>query len=356
METWIQQITQHEVDAFRYAIALVVFLVSFLISRIFTKIIQQKIIKIAEKTANKYDDLLAHAFTKPASILILVIGIHLSLSISALPLPSKQVDTGMLIVVSLLILWTIIRLTDFFIEFIKNRLSQDKFAMQFVPLLHRLLRVVLICLGVVFIAQNVGLNVGSLLAGLGIGGLAVALAAQDALGNFFGSVMLLIDRPFQIGDWVKVGEVDGDVERMGFRSTGIRTWEKSLVSIPNKALSNSVIENYSKMNKRRVKQLLGLTYDTQPETLLRFVEGVESILRNSPVVHQEYMLVKFTKFGDSALEILVYYFTTTTVWLDYLTVAQENNCSFLRLASELGVSFAFPTRTLHLHHQGNILG
>jgi MscS family membrane protein len=198
------------------------------------------------------------------------------------------------------------------------------------------------------VIQNLGYSVSSLLAGLGIGGLAVALAAQESLGNFFGSISIIADRPFKVGDWIQVGDrVDGDVEEIGLRSTRVRTWSKSQLTIPNKVMAGEIIENWSRMPKRRVKQIVGVTYETKPEDMGALVEDIRELLRADEDVHQEFILVNFTDFGASSLDILVYYFTKTTKWLEHMDVRQRINLKIMKAVNARGLSIAFPTRTVY---------
>ena len=191
-------------------------------------------------------------------------------------------------------------------------------------------------------------DVASLIAGLGIGGLAFALAAQDTIANLFGSATIFASRPFQIGDWVNVNGTEGVVESVGFRSTRIRTFYNSLVSIPNSRVADSVVDNYGAREFRRFKTVLGLTYDTTPEQMQAFVEGIRAILKSNPAVRQEYYEVHFNSFGDSSLNVLVYAFFKTDSWTTELTEKHNILLDIMRMAEELGVSFAFPTQTLHL--------
>lgn len=328
----------------RYLFAAAIVIVSFIIKKIFNHFAHRYIKNFTAKTKSKYDDLVVNAIIPPAEATIIAIGLYFALYICKVP----KIDSAITVGISALLVWMAVRLTDIVIVFIKDRMHEDAYLLQFLPYIRRILQSFVSIAGVIFVAQNMGINVGSLLAGLGIGGVAVALATQDMLGNFFGSLMILIDRPFKIGDWVQSGEIEGVVEHIGLRSTSIRTWDKSLLNLPNKHLSGSTINNWSRMDKRRVKQTLSLTYNTPPDTLKRYVQGVEDILRNNAAVHQEFMMVKFTSFGDSALEILVYYFTTSIDWVTHTDVREANNLAFLRLAEQLQVEFAFPTRTVHL--------
>jgi len=156
------------------------------------------------------------------------------------------------------------------------------------------------------------------------------------------------DRPFKIGDWIQIGDkVDGDVEEIGLRSTKVRTWSKSLMTIPNKMLANEIIENWSKMPKRRVKQYIGVTYSTSPDTMDALVQDIRQLLKEDEGVNQDFILVNFTDFADSSLQILVYYFTKTTAWLEHMDIRQRINIKLMRAVEARGSSIAFPTRTVH---------
>ena len=188
-----------------------------------------------------------------------------------------------------------------------------------------------------------------ILATLGLGTAAVALAAQDSIKNAFGTLMIVIDRPFQVGDWIQVGDkVDGNVESIGLRSTKVRTWPKTIISIPNGVLANEYINNWSRMPKRRVKQIVGISYDATAKDMEELVEEIRRILRNDSGVHQEFILVNFTDFGESSLDILVYYFTSTIAWLDYMDIRQRVNQQIMEAVNRRGLSIAFPARSLYL--------
>ena len=184
--------------------------------------------------------------------------------------------------------------------------TENKLDDQLVPLIRKSLRFFVVTMGIILILQNNGYNVASLIAGLGIGGLAVALAARDTLANFFGSITIFLDRPFRIGDWVTIGKVEGVVEEVGFRSTRIRTFYNSLVSVPNSNVSNSDIDNYGMREYRRLKTVLNLTYATTPEQIEAFVEGIKAIVKANKHFRQDFYEVHFTTFGAHSLDVLVY--------------------------------------------------
>ena len=152
-----------------------------------------------------------------------------------------------------------------------------------------------------------------LVSGLGIGGLAVALAAKDTLANFFGSITIFVDRPFRMGDWIRTSAAEGTVEEVGFRSTRIRTFYNSVVSVPNSSLANSEIDNLGMREYRRLKTILNLTYDTSPEQMEAFVEGIKAIVKANSNFRQDYYEIHFHAFGAHSLDVLVYVFFSVLI-------------------------------------------
>ena len=225
--------------------------------------------------------------------------------------------------------------------------TETKMDDQLIPLLRRAADVLVWVVGALFVLQNLDVDVGSLLAGLGLGGLAFALAAKDTLANIFGSLTIFGDRPFQIGDWVVVGDVEGTVERVGFRSTRVRTFYDSLVSIPNSVVANATIDNMGQRRARRFKILLSLTYDSTPAQIEAFVAGIRATIDNNPKMREGYE-VHWNNMGPHSLDILVYCFFQVETWTEELAGRQELMMEWYRVAREAGVEFAFPTQTLHL--------
>ncbi|MCW8130969.1 MAG: mechanosensitive ion channel family protein [Planctomycetota bacterium] len=220
-----------------------------------------------------------------------------------------------------------------------------------IPLVRKTLKTFVVVVGIVFVAGNLGINITALLAGLGLGGIAFALAAKDTVENLFGSITVLLDRPFQIGDWVVIGEVEGTVEEVGFRSTRIRTFYNSLVTIPNSKLVNSSVDNYGARVKRRIRAMISVTYATPPETILAFCEGIRELIRRHPYTCKDAYHVYFNQFAASSLDILLYCFVRTPDWATELRERERLFVDIVRLAQKLGVDFAFPTQTLHIESQ-----
>ena len=254
------------------------------------------------------------------------------------------------LVVSISTVWSAFRLVDILDSLMIKKAKQtgNKFDDLLVPMISKSLKVFVLVIGIISSADNLNMNVSSLLAGLGIGGLAFALAAKDLLGNFFGSLTVLLDRPFQIGDWVIIGDVEGSVEQVGFRSTRIRTFYNSLITLPNALLTTSKIDNMGARRFRRMKTMLGLTYDTAPEKIDAFCEGIRSLVQLHPYMRKDYYQVYFNQYNAASLDILVYVFWETPDWNTELRERHRFLLDILRLAKQLDVEFAYPTQTLYL--------
>ena len=219
---------------------------------------------------------------------------------------------------------------------------------QLVPVIRKVVKLVILGLGLILILDRLDVNITALLAGISLGGLALALAAQDTLKNFFGSIMIFVDRPFQIGDAVSFDGVEGVIEEVGLRSTRIRTFANSLVYTPNGTLADKVIDNLGMRKLRRFKTHLGVTYDTPPAVIDAFVEGIRKIVAAHPLVNNDLTQIHLNSLGDSSINILVYVFFEVPTWADELKSRHDLISAFLTLAEQMGVSYAFPTRSIHL--------
>lgn len=244
-----------------------------------------------------------------------------------------------------------IKLIVIFGEILKKRAAttESKQDDQLIPFVIEVAKIILIVISVILVVGTIfELNVGSLVAGLGIGGLAIALAAKESLENLFSSFTIFLDKPFVVGDLVKIGEIEGVIERVGFRSTRIRTLEKSFLTIPNKKMVDAELDNLSLRTFRRVKFFIGLTYGTKVETIKSIVHAIEEYLNNHELTNEE-VHVRFKEFGPSSLNIMVLYFINTMDYATYLKYREEINFRIMEIVEEKGSEFAFPTQTLHLH-------
>jgi MscS family membrane protein len=248
-------------------------------------IIRRRLTPMAQKFGAKSVGHVVAVFAGPGSILV-VSGL-LAMFYPQLGL-SPWLDDAMRIAVRTMAILSIVLSVYRLVDVLADRMAakadetESKLDDQLVTLVRKALKVLVILSGALFLLQNLDVNVGSLVTGLGIGGVAVALAAKDTIANFFGSLMIFIDRPFQIGDWVKIGDTEGIVEVVGFRSTRVRTFYNSLVTVPNAHFTESAIDNIGLRQYRRVKTTLCITYDSAPEQIQAFVEGIRAIKVANP--------------------------------------------------------------------------
>lgn len=217
-----------------------------------------------------------------------------------------------------------------------------------VPLLSRVAQVAVVIMGIIAALSELGYPVASLIAGLGIGGVALALAAQKTVENLFGSLSIGIDRPFRVGDFIRVDQLVGTVEAIGLRSTRIRTLDRTLVTIPNGKLADMRLETFAARDRIRLACVIGVVYETTAAQLRAILEGIEGALRGHPKIWPETVVVRFSAFGTSSLDIEVMAWFETTDFDEFRAIRQELLLSFMEIVEGAGSSFAYPTQTLHL--------
>ena len=230
----------------------------------------------------------------------------------------------------------------------KAEISENKFDDILVPLIRKSAKTFVIAVGLIALGDSLDLDMKGLVAGMGIVGLGVSLAAKDTLSNLFGSLTVLLDRPFRIGDWVNIdGKVEGTVEEVGLRSCRVRTFYNSLITIPNGTLTNASIDNYGMRTYRRFTTTLGLQYDTPPQKVEAFCSGIRSLIDAHPHTRKDFYHVYLNGLGSSSLDVLLYLFFITPDWSEELQQRHRLLLDILRLGEKIGIEFAFPTQTLH---------
>jgi len=361
MELWqtLQQWEFLNIPASRWFLAFLLLTLTIAVQRYLIRGFHHITHAITAHTETPLDDLLLDAAEKPAGWLILILGIMFSMHMlnppsETFPLVEIADSTTRLAAIALTS-WFLWRLIDGFSAYFSARAAHTQTALddQLVPFISKTLKVFLVFTLILVLAQNMGYSISGLIASLGIGGLAVAMAAKDSISNIFGSIMILLDRPFTVGDWIKTKDFEGVVEEVGFRSTRIRTFSKTLVNVPNSQLANMVIDNIDAMPKRRVKMRIGITYKTTPQQMQQAIAAIEELLKKHVGIDQEFSLVKFDNFEDSSLSIFLYYFTKSTHWDEYLQIRQEVNLEIMHALEKLNLEFAFPSRSLYLHDMNN---
>lgn len=329
---------------------LILVVAAFSIHRIFTFIIQKVILRLIVKyghvaLANKVVLPVARPFS------LMFIAIMSSLFIPVLQLPTEM-GTFLILLAKALVpffatifVYKLVDVIGFYFEQVAER-TENTLDDQLVPLIKKVLKVFVIIVGFVAVLKSFHFDIIPLLTGLSLGGLAFALAAQDTLKNFFGSLMIFIDKPFQIGDWVTSGDVDGTVVEVGFRSTRIRTFRDSVMYVPNSIISNSTVDNHGLRKYRRFYTRLSITYDTPARLIEVFVEGIEEIVKRHPNTRKDYYNIFLNDYAASSLDIMLYIFFEVPNYNSEMRCRQEIMLEINKLAEHLRVRFAFPTQTL----------
>ncbi|RFU66427.1 mechanosensitive ion channel family protein [Peribacillus saganii] len=319
------------------------------IRKIFTTYVFKIILRYAQTRNTETLAQVLLAFEKPFRWLIAFLGIMLAIKYFPFELIAESTATKIIRTVFIILAtWGLINISAIwsilFPRVIKRfDLEVDQIVL---PFFTKLMKVILFTLCVSIIAEEWGFNVNGFVAGLGLGGLAFALAAKDTVSNFFGGLVIITEKPFTIGDWIKTPSVEGTVEDISFRSTSVRTFAQALVTVPNATLSNESITNWSKMGKRQVAFHLGLTYDTPRKKLETVVRRIELMLSENEEVDNDTILARFDRFNDSSLDVYLYFFTKATSFKDYLDIKEDVNFKIMDILEQEGVSIAFPTRTL----------
>jgi MscS family membrane protein len=265
------------------------------------------------------------------------------------------IEKTFLVALSVSTCWIFMRIVDYvgLILLEKAKLTESKADDQIVPFLKEGLKVLVVIFFFFFILGAIfGLDITSLVAGLGIGGLAIALAAKESLENLLGSFTIFFDKPFQVGDLIKIGNTEGHIERIGFRSTRIRTLDKSFVTVPNKKLVDSELDNLSLREQRRVRFFIQLTYDTPSVALKKLMDDIRSYLL-SRIETTDDCFVHFYEFGTYSLNIRIIYFINSNDWDVYSAVREDVNFHIMKLVESAQLNFAFPTSTIISGNSGN---
>ena len=340
---------------YQYVAIFILALISTLVYRIFAFITGRIFSRIVKRLGyhSESSDKYLWQIARPTSVFIIVLLLLLFTPALQLPITySKYVNIILRVMVPLfgtVIMYRVVAIGSIFLSKIAQN-TDSTLDDQLVPLLRKTLKTFVIIIGTLLILDNLKVPILPLLTGLSIGGLAFALAAQDTIKNFFGSVMIFIDKPFQVGDWITSNEVDGTVEEVGFRSSRIRTFRNSLIYVPNSKLADNTIDNHGLRKYRRFYTQIAITYDTPPEMIEIFVKGLRKIVEDHPNTRKDNYHVYFNDMAASSLNIMFYIFFHVPTWGDELKCRHEVLMGIVKLGKELGINFAFPTQTLHVEN------
>ncbi len=323
---------------------------NYLLRRLLAKLEERSV-----HTATPWDNALITAARRPLTLLAWIIGLSFAVHIvhreTAAPIFEVADPVGTVGVIACI--------TWFLVLFIRN--AQDSLVAQklargeevdrtTVDAIGKLMRVSVLITATLVGLQSLGFSISGVLAFGGIGGIAVGFAAKDLLANFFGGLMVYLDRPFAVGDWIRSPdkEIEGTVEEIGWRLTRIRTFDKRPLYVPNSVFTQITVENPSRMSNRRIYETVGVRYDDIAH-VASIVEDIRAMLRAHPEIAQDQtMIVNFNKFNDSSLDIMIYTFTRTTAWVAFHEIKQDVMLKVADIVARHGAEIAFPTRTLHL--------
>lgn len=339
-------------------ISFFIFIIFLILRKVFTKYIFKILLRIFDKTKTEIDKKIFLSFEKPLNLFFVVLGIYFSLKYFRSQILRDKYYTSNFLenffstAIILLTAWgfyNISNTSSIIFSKLKEKyeLNVDKIL---IPLISKLIRFFIIAFAVIMIIEKWGYDVQGFIAGLGLGGLAFALAAKDAAANIFGGIVILLDKPFTIGDWITSDDIDGIVEEISFRSTRIRTFEQGVIIVPNSILANRPITNWSRRRKRRVKLYIGVTYSTTSDKIKICVNKIKNMLENHPRVTKDNVIVSFETFSSSSLDIFIQFYVDTSKFSDYLNIKQDINLKIMNILEREQVSMAFPSTSIYFEN------
>ena len=336
--------------AWKYIASAIYFLLAVVFAWLLDFIINGCLKRLAAKTATKYDDLVLGLLRGPVKVVAFIILIHIGLGVFDWPERAQLfLSRALIVVVAYSVAYVVVKMIDLAFAMWGERivLPEDRvFAATLFPVMQRVIKVVVIIIAVALTADNLDVKITSLLAGLSVGGLALGLAAQGTVANMFGAVAILMDKPFHLGDRIKVEGVDGVVEGIGLRSTRVRNLDGHHVTIPNKLMGNAIITNITRRPTIKTEMNIGLTYDTPMEKVKRATIILEEIFRGNPKTSD--LIISFNRFADSALNIFVVHVWNGTDAREHFAGMQSFNLQIKQRFDAEQIEFAFPTQTVYL--------
>ena len=337
----------------QYIAAVLILCITFFISKFLLAFVFAKLLVLSDKLGkNGFLSLFVRQIQLPVGIMVWGIGLYFALAFlinddAAIAIMSRAVGVGF----GFGFFWAIVIISDVFFMVTGRRFYNRSAAStaNLMDFMRRVVKVVIIIIAILSILSNCGVNVNTIVASLGIGGMALAFASQDTIANFFGSVSIIIDRPFIVGDWVKTSVCEGHVETIGFRSTRIRTFQKTLVTIPNSALAKESVENFTKMPSRKVVQVIGVTYSTTSAQMEKLMEDLRAeIIKVAGVDASAGVMVEFLDFAASSLDLTVVYYTKDIAYVPNCAVRRAVNLKIMDIVEANGLSFAFPSTSVYV--------
>jgi MscS family membrane protein len=337
-------------ELWKYVASLLYIFLAFYVSKLVDYLTRVWLKRWADKTETKFDDLLLELLRGPVRVVCFVILLHVGLSVFQWPGAVEEfLSKGLIIIVAASVTYMLIKFVDLAVGYWRQRAAGDQEKVlddQLLPIVRKTLKVFVVVVATLVTLDNIGVNITAALASLGIGGLAVALAAQDTLANVFGAVAIFLDKPFRVGDRVQFDQVDGIVETIGLRSTRVRNLDGHLITVPNKTIGNASITNVTRRPNIRTLMNISVTYSTPAAKVQRAVDILNEIYKAHPMTKDVW--ISFNKFADASLNIFVIHWWGGTVYKDYLDGMQQLNLTIKERFDAERIEFAFPTQTLYI--------
>lgn len=330
-----------------YLIALGIVFLSFLLAKFTRFVLENKLVQLTKKSENKILHLVVNVLLRPIAFLIGLLGIYIALDYLVLPFTFQRwILAGLQVLIALKIAQSLSHLIGLLLDFYFDKHLELKNNTNLRAISKVTVRVVLWVLILISVITNLGYNLNSLLAGLGIGGIAIAFAVQGILADVFSSVSIYIDRPFQIGDYIVVGTKKGTVKSIGMKTTRIQTLQGEELVIPNAMLTGKEIENFRKMEERRIVLAFGVTYETPLEKLKKIPQSIENIITKH--TNAKFERAHFALFGDFSLNFETVYFIKSAEYKDYMDLQQTVNFELMEFFAKEGIEFAYPTQKVFM--------
>ena len=336
--------------------AVLVLAACLLLRGVFTRVVVRRLARWAERTESRLDDEAIAALEPPLRFLPLVIGLFLAKAILPFAGLAERIADDLLRSLAVFVLfWALYRLAEP-LRGLASRV-EEKIGVEVVDWTVRGLKIAFVAIGAITVLEIWGIEVAPILAGLGLIGVAVALGAQDLFRNLIAGLLIIGERRLAHGEWIKIdGGVEGTVEAIGFRSTRVRQFDKAPIYVPNSKLSDTAVVNYTRMTHRRIYWMIGVEYRTTVEQLRRIRDGIETfLLEDDAFAHPPEVptFVRIDRFSDSSIDIMVYCFTVTTSWGEWLAIKERLAYRIKAIVEEAGSGFAFPSRTLYVESGGD---
>ncbi len=331
--------------------AVLIVVIALLIRGLFARVVVSSVMRVTAGTKTRFDDALVNSIATPLEVVPVIVGIYVALQVTDISGEAAVYANRILrSVITLAVFWTLARAVNAF-EFMFGPL-RSALSSAAVDWMVKALQVLLVVLGLGAVAEQWGIQIAPLLAGLGVLGIAVGLGAQDLFKNLISGILIITEKRFVPGEWIKVdGVVEGTVEKINFRSTLIRRFDKSPVYVPNSALSDAAVTNFSRMTYRRIKWAIGVEYRTTVDQLKYIRDEIEAWLWHDDRFvkpPEAALFVRVDSFNASSIDFLIYTFTHTKNWGEWLAIKEEFAVVVMEIIEKAGTSFAFPSRTIYM--------